>query len=106
MLPEFGPLSAGAESKCKGRVLGKEEKIALLLCLAKEGHSRLMPESCAPPHLLDRIARSFRVKRRKKMFSDRITVGTNKDSSFLGGILVIKPGVKRLFTMLVFWVIA
>ena len=66
MLPEFGPLSAGAESKCKGSVLGKEEKIALLFCLAKEGHSRLMPERLCPHRPLDRIARSFRVKRRKK----------------------------------------
>ena len=37
------PLSAGTELKHRDRVLGKGEKIALLLCPTKEGHSRLMP---------------------------------------------------------------
>ena len=35
-------LSAGAKSKRRDRVLVKEKKIALLLCLAKESHRRLM----------------------------------------------------------------
>ena len=43
MWPEFG-LSAGAELKCRDSILGKGEKIVLLLCQAKEGHrARLMP---------------------------------------------------------------
>ena len=43
-LVRIEPLCAGAEVKCRDRVLGKgEKKIALSLCQAKEGQSRLMP---------------------------------------------------------------
>ena len=36
-------LLTGAKQTCRDRVWGKGEKIALLLCQAKEGHGRLMP---------------------------------------------------------------
>ena len=43
------PLLTGAKKKHGDRVLGEGEIIALLLCQAKEGHSRLMPQRLCPP---------------------------------------------------------
>ena len=44
---------------------------------------------------LERIARSFIVKRRKTGFQIGIRIGVNMHSSFFRGILVIKAGVRR-----------
>ena len=59
MLPKIWPLSAGAKLKHRDRVLGKGEKDSFIALPGKK---------TVPP--LERIVRSFIVKRRKT-FSDR-----------------------------------
>ena len=69
-------------------------------------HSKLMLSRLCPP--LERIVRSFILKRRKTGFQIGIRIGTNRHSSFFGGILVIKAGVERsgMIMIVVFWIIA
>ena len=80
---EIQLLSAGAKVKCRDRVLGKGgNKITLLLCQAKEGHSRPMPGRLCPS--LEVIVRGFTAKRRKTGFQIGIRIGTDMHSSFFG----------------------
>ena len=49
LLLELGLCSPVANRNTEPEFRVKEEKIALLLCQAKEGHSRLMPQRLCPP---------------------------------------------------------
>ena len=89
------PLSAGAELKCRDRVLGKGEKNSFIALPGKEGSQQANAlKMVTPPHLGKDFGR-FMVKRRKTGFQIGIRIGTNMHSSFFGGILVIKAGVRR-----------
>ena len=106
---EIQPLSASAELKCRDRVLGKEEKNKFYYFASNSGPEQanaLKPMPLPPP--LERIMRSFIVKRRKTGFHMGIRIVTSIRSSFFGGILVIKleSGELGMIMMVVFWVIA
>ena len=64
---EIWPLSAGAKLKRRDRVLSKGEKNSFIALLGKGGSCF---KDCSPPPL-ERITRSFVVKKEKNRFSDR-----------------------------------
>ena len=83
-----------AELKCRDRVLDKGEKNSFIALPGKGGSHQANALKTAPTPL-GRIMGSFIVKRRKTGVQIGIRIGTNMHSSFFGGILVIKVGVRR-----------
>ena len=90
------PLCAGAEVKCKDRILGKGEKNSFIALPGKGGSEQANALKTVP--LLGKNFEEFYSKKKKKKktgFQIGVRIGTNMHFSFFGGILVIKAGVRR-----------
>ena len=94
-LPEFSlsPLVPNWNAETEFGV--KEEKKSFIALPGKEGLQQADNALKTVPPPLERIVRSFIVKRRKPGFQIGLRIGTNLHSSFFGGRLVVRAGVRR-----------